>query len=866
MKHRIFTKLLATILLAESVLQFVEPLHVHAAGDLRIEDYFPDAGFQAVLRQKYDTNHDGYLSSEERGVYNIYCEHEPSVRSLEGIEFFPEVRGIWCRDCNITSLDLRNNPEVTGVWCSENPITYLNLTENDKLEWVYCFKCELQTLNVSENPLLAYLECSDNPLTSIDLSNNKDLEHLIISSTQLSSLDVSNNRKLSHLDALKIGLTTLDLGNNPNMKRLDVWDNPGLDVDISGLSGLEFYNCANNDLTHLDVSHNPELMALYCDWNDIPSLDLSNNPRLVDLRCGCNLLHSLDLSHNPQLSYCQVFGNPLSELNISNNSRLKYVMEQADNGSIAKVYDGNSQSYDMLVEWGGSHEYMDWMQYFISIPTSTTIRMNAATREDVKDVYINTNDGLSGSEDFVTRGEAIQTLYEMAGRPNTGGSTRFTDVDGTFYADAVRWGEKNHICQGYPFIHSDEFGGDKPIARQDLALMVHRYAEYKGYLSAFDYGRTDNMDDFFDVDYYAWGAMTYAVQWKVVPTKGNHIYPHGRITTSELNQGLIEFLDHVNVGGSARVSTAGGSGTLTAEDKESRGYVNHTVDVGGGNGSGNQGNGNSGNGSGNNGNDSGSGNDNLVQEITLYPTDVVKLADGVDGIYRAVVDNGVVKSFYVDVDDDGKADSGINGIVEIKGSDGNKYHFVIKNGAWDPTFNSVNDARTQVTPYSITVNGEVWQYIVEGGVILEGAEGIIKSAQNKQYFVSQGRVCDYYTGLAWAEGDPNKYYVENGICDITKGGVIAVTDTDGVTNSWLIALGRVVVEFSGITSDANGWYLVYCGQLLPSWTGTANCNGISYRVLSGRITSPRSVDISRLNGILEFLGGNYTIVNGEIIQ
>ncbi len=772
MKHRIFTKLLAAMLLAESVLQFAEPLHVHAAGDLRIEDYFPDAGFQAVLRQKYDTNHDGYLSSEERGVYNIYCEHEPSVRSLEGIEYFPEVRGIWCRDCNITSLDLRNNPEVTGVWCSENPITYLNLTENDKLEWVYCFKCELQTLNVSENPLLAYLECSDNPLTSIDLSNNKDLEHLIISSTQLSSLDVSNNRKLSHLDALKIGLTTLNLGNNPNMKRLDVWDNPGLDVDISGLSGLEFYNCANNDLTHLDVSHNPELMALYCDWNDIPSLDLSNNPRLVDLRCGCNLLHSLDLSHNPQLSYCQVFGNPLSELNISNNSRLKYVMEQADNGSIAKVYDGNSQSYDMLVEWGGSHEYMDWMQYFISIPTNTTVRMNAATREDVKDVYINTNDGLSGSEDFVTRGEAIQTLYEMAGRPNAGGSTRFTDVDGTFYADAVRWGEKNHICQGYPFIHSDEFGGDKPIARQDLALMVHRYAEYKGYLSAFDYGRTDNMDDFFDVDYYAWGAMTYAVQWKVVPTKGNHIYPHGRITTSELNQGLIEFLDHVNVGGSARVSTAGGSGALTAEDKESRGYVNHTVDVGGGNGSG--------------GSEETSGDREMRQ--------------GADGSYY----------YYID----GVAATDKNGFVDYQG-----YKFFVVRGRVDKGANGlVQDI----------VHPEDWYYCANGQAQMQYTG--LAEYDGSWFYVERGKLNTRLS--AFVEYDGGLFYVGAGRIMKEVSGL--AKDPQG-SDWYYLANGQAQTQYTGLAQYDGSWFYVRRGKLASNYTGNVNYNGSTFYVKNGEV-------------------------------
>ncbi len=567
MKRKLLSKFLMATLVAQSIFPLWCAMPVRADGEeIPIDEaHFPDPGFRSVIAQNYDTDHNGTLNDQERGVYNVYCKNYPNVYSIEGIEYFPEVRGVWCENCSITGkLDFTKNPEITGIWCSGNPITEIDLSGNPKLEWIYCFQCDLTELDLSHNPKMGYLEISENPkLTSIDLSVCPDLEHLIIFGCPLESLDLSNNTKLSHLDAQNTGLKHLDLGNNPNMKRLDVWGNHGLEVDVSGLPGLEFFNCADMGLTHLDVSHNPQLMALFCDWNDIAELDLSNNPRLCDLRCGCNELTSLDISHNPLIYYFQIFGNPISSVNINNNSRLRYILDQVEKGNGTMVYDPGSQSNDYTVDFGGDHEYMDELMYFISVkPSTQLIADNPNEAADVPEIYLNTKDGLSDSEDFVTRGEAIQTMYELAGSPAVSGSSRFTDVAGTFYEKAVIWGEQNHICYGYPNLCSDTFNGDMAIARQDFALMVHHYAEGKKWLSAFDYGRTDDKADFFEVDYYAWGAVTYAIQWEILETKSNHIYPHGRITTAEVQKGLTEFLAHVEKHAAINVSTEGGKGTF----------------------------------------------------------------------------------------------------------------------------------------------------------------------------------------------------------------------------------------------------------------------------------------------------------------
>ena len=67
--------------------------------------------------------------------------------------------------------------------------------------------------------------------------------------------------------------------------------------------------------------------------------------------------------------------------------------------------------------------------------------------------------------------------------------------------------------------------------------MAHRFAGYSRLGTAFDYGRTDWYDDFYDIDYYAWGPFTWAMQWQVLKPSGNKCLPHGRMTLSELNYG-----------------------------------------------------------------------------------------------------------------------------------------------------------------------------------------------------------------------------------------------------------------------------------------------------------------------------------------
>ena len=172
----------------------------------------------------------------------------------------------------------------------------------------------------------------------------------------------------------------------------------------------------------------------------------------------------------------------------------------------------------------------------VSINTTPTHDVSNAsdTKEVIKD---------EDKEIALTREMVAETLYEMAGKPDVSGlKTRFTDVTpGAWYEDAILWGEKNSICMGYPDVSSDTFGVGKWITRQDMTFMLMRYAEYKNYKRAIDFGRTDEFADYYEIDYYAWEALTWAVTWNFMSIKGDpnapkseqRLDPQGKATRAE---------------------------------------------------------------------------------------------------------------------------------------------------------------------------------------------------------------------------------------------------------------------------------------------------------------------------------------------
>ena len=107
----------------------------------------------------------------------------------------------------------------------------------------------------------------------------------------------------------------------------------------------------------------------------------------------------------------------------------------------------------------------------------------------------------------MTRAMIVTILWRYEGSPETNGSN-FTDVkDGQWYSDAIAWANENGIVNGYG---DGIFGVNDKITREQFAVILYRYAEYKG----FDVSKTADLSGFSDADKISDWALT-AVKWAV---------------------------------------------------------------------------------------------------------------------------------------------------------------------------------------------------------------------------------------------------------------------------------------------------------------------------------------------------------------
>lgn len=592
---KVKSRLVATIMCAAFVLAGVSNQPVKAAEPVDLglpidEAHFPDDNFRACVAVNSDQDGNGYLDDDEIfETWNMYCENS-EVESIEGIEYFPYLKGLWCKGNKITELNLSKNKDLEGVWCSFNNLEVLDFSGCPKLTWVYCFNCNLKTLNVSQNEHLAYLECNANEgLTKLDVTQNHELENLFCSNCGLTELDLSGNPLLCELACFYNDIETLDVSNNPLIKRLDVWHNPRLkDINVTGLRQLQYYNIAWTAAKNVNIKNNPNLLEFVCGYNDgVTSLDLSHNPELAYLTVECDTqLKSLDISHNPKLYYLMAFGlSSIDKIDLSKNYRL---CKAYNEGTYVHETEKLGFVYSKTLDYGGSSDPFDELRHCVALDDRITpnAKFNGT---NVPDCKLDTNDGLSDDDTFITRGQAIQTLYMLAGEPAVTTGTRFTDVpsDASYY-DAVKWGEANNICFGYPVLCDNKFCPEELINRQDFAIMAHRFADYMEIGTAFDYGRSDWYQDSMDMDFYAWGPFTWALQWKVVHIEDNatRCLPHGRISHSEFEKGLENLMDidagasyaqrvggNFGAEGDPNASTKQGTGYFTGNPYKKDGYI-----------------------------------------------------------------------------------------------------------------------------------------------------------------------------------------------------------------------------------------------------------------------------------------------------
>ena len=205
---------------------------------------FPDDVFRKYVQINFDIDGNNELSTEEIDqATTIKLDSTESqlgkVKSLEGIQFFTNLKTLDCFHNDLTGIDLSKNLNLSELWCSYNPLGSLDVRNNTKLVILSCYDTKLTDLNVSKNTNLQELYCGANPLSSLDVSKNTKLTILYCMNDGLKKLDLQRNAALTELWCFGNNLNSLNLKKNTKLIRLRCNGNSFSKLDISKQTALK---------------------------------------------------------------------------------------------------------------------------------------------------------------------------------------------------------------------------------------------------------------------------------------------------------------------------------------------------------------------------------------------------------------------------------------------------------------------------------------------------------------------------------------------------------------------------------------------------------------------------------------------------
>ena len=145
-------------------------------------------------------------------------------------------------------------------------------------------------------------------------------------------------------------------------------------------------------------------------------------------------------------------------------------------------------------------------------------------------------DGVSKREfapnETLTRAMIVKILYRIEGEPAGYRTSDFGDVaSGRWYTGAVAWAAEKEIVKGYG---NGKFGPNDPVTREQLAAILYRYTQYKGWSTTAASGSLKGFADAASVSSYAVDAMNWAVDEGLLKGANNKLSPKSNATRAQV--------------------------------------------------------------------------------------------------------------------------------------------------------------------------------------------------------------------------------------------------------------------------------------------------------------------------------------------
>ena len=167
--------------------------------------------------------------------------------------------------------------------------------------------------------------------------------------------------------------------------------------------------------------------------------------------------------------------------------------------------------------------------------------------------YVYENGMMSGTSETAfspdlttTRGMIVTILYRLEGSPDLSNENLgypYADVDANaYYADAVYWARQNGIVSG---MSAEQFAPNNAITREQMAAILYRYAQFKGY----DVSAKADLSVYTDaaqVSTYATDAMAWANGAQLIAgTSQATLTPAGNATRAQVATILMRFCENI---------------------------------------------------------------------------------------------------------------------------------------------------------------------------------------------------------------------------------------------------------------------------------------------------------------------------------
>ncbi len=140
-----------------------------------------------------------------------------------------------------------------------------------------------------------------------------------------------------------------------------------------------------------------------------------------------------------------------------------------------------------------------------------------------------------------TRAMVVTILWRLEGEPASGYDMDYSDVaGGAWYADAVRWATEHGIVNG----SEGQFYPGGTVTREQLAAMLYRYAQYKGY----DLTAGGDLSGFADagaVSGWAETSLAWAVGQGLLQGSDSQVDPQGSAIRAQTAAILMRFCENM---------------------------------------------------------------------------------------------------------------------------------------------------------------------------------------------------------------------------------------------------------------------------------------------------------------------------------